>query len=72
MLSVQYHSGHRSDQSNIFRLIMKGKYVIHAPLLVRSLLTNFISQEKLPPGYGGTQGHSIVLGNENYIINNWY
>lgn len=62
LLSVQFHSGHRSDQSNIYRLIMKGKHVIHAPLLVRSLLTNFINQGKLPPGYGGTQGQSIVLG----------
>lgn len=62
MLSVQYHSGHRSDQSNIYRLIMRGKHVIHAPLLVRSLLTNFINQGKLPPQYGYSQGHSGVLG----------
>lgn len=62
MLSVQYHSGHRSDQSIIYRFTMRGKHVIHAPLLIRSLLTNFINQEKLPPGYGGYQGQSIVLG----------
>lgn len=61
-LSIQIHSGRRSDQSNVYRIIMKGKHVIHAPLLIRSLLTNFIGQEKLPPGYGGSHGHSIVLG----------
>lgn len=68
MLSVQYHSGQRSDQSNIYRLIMRGKHVIHAPLLVRSLLTNFISQAKVPVGYNGSQGHSVVLGNFQIIV----
>lgn len=63
MLSVQYHSGCRSEQSSIYKLIMKGKHVIHAPLLVRSLLTNFINLKKIPPGYGATQGYSLVLGN---------
>lgn len=63
MLSVQYHSGCRSNQSSIYKLIMKGKHVIHAPLLVRSLLNNFITLKKVPPGYGGSQGYSIVLGN---------
>lgn len=62
ILSVQYHSGCRSDQSSIYKLIMKGKHVIHAPLLVRSLLTNFINQGKLPPGFGSDQGYSLVLG----------
>lgn len=61
-LSIQIHSGRRSDQSNVYRIIMKGKHVIHAPVLIKSLLTNFINQEKLPPGYGGNHGHSIVLG----------
>ncbi|KAJ8927015.1 hypothetical protein NQ314_020578 [Rhamnusium bicolor] len=62
LLSVQFHSGTRSDQSSVYRLVMRGKHVIHAPVLVRSLLTNFINQQKLPPGYGGGQSHSIVLG----------
>lgn len=70
LLSVQYHSGSRSNQSSIYKLIMKGKHVIHAPLLVRSLLRNFISQEKLPPGCASTQGYSIVLGNKIIVINN--
>ncbi|KAG5891999.1 hypothetical protein JTB14_007747 [Gonioctena quinquepunctata] len=61
-LSVQYHSGIRSDQSATYRLIMRGKHVIHAPVLVKSLLTNFINQRKLPPNYAGNQGHSIVFG----------
>lgn len=62
LLSIQYHSNKRSDQSNIYRLVMRGKHVIHAPVLIKSLLTNFLHQEKLPPGYGNDQGQSVVLG----------
>lgn len=61
-LSVQFHSGRRSDQSNIYHLIMKGKHVIHAPVLVKCLLTNFINQEPTPAAYGTNHGQSIVLG----------
>ncbi|CAH1163331.1 unnamed protein product [Phaedon cochleariae] len=61
-LSVQHNSGERLEQSTIFRLMMKGRHVIHAPILVRSLLTNFINQEKLPPEYSGNDGHNIVFG----------
>ncbi|CAH0550083.1 unnamed protein product [Brassicogethes aeneus] len=61
-LSVQYHSGSRSDQSSIYRLIMKGKHVIHAPILIKSLLSNFISQEHVPAVYANNQGQSLVLG----------
>lgn len=61
-LSVQIHSGRRADHSYIYQLIMKGKHAIHAPLLIKSLLQNFIDQKKSPPGFTENQGNSIVLG----------
>lgn len=61
-LSVQMHSGRRADQSNIYRLVMRGKHAIHAPLLVKSLLQNYIEQKKPSPGFMGNQSHSVVLG----------
>ncbi|KAJ8925444.1 hypothetical protein NQ315_009277 [Exocentrus adspersus] len=63
-LSVQIHNGRRSDHSNIFRVIMIGKHVIHAPVLVKSLLTNFISQEKLPPWLWGQSGTQCGLASD--------
>lgn len=61
-LSIQMHSGGRADQSNIYRLIMKGKHAIHAPLLMKSLLQNYIEQKKPSGGFMGGQSHSVVLG----------
>lgn len=62
LLSVQMHSGNRADQSNIYRLVIKGKHAIHAPLLMKSLLQNYIEQKKPSPGFMGNQSHSVVLG----------
>lgn len=62
LLSVQIHSGRRADHSHIYRLIMQGKHAIHAPLLMKSLLQNFIDQKKAPPGFTGNQSQSVVLG----------
>jgi hypothetical protein len=61
-LSVQLHSGQKSDQSNIYRLIMRGRHTTHAPVLIKSLLINYMNQEKVPAGYGANTGHSVVLG----------
>lgn len=61
LLSVQLHSGRKSDQSNIYRLIMR-KHTTHAPLLIKCLLQNFTNQQKIPVGFGANTGHSIVLG----------
>jgi hypothetical protein len=42
---------------------MQGRYSIHAPLLVKTLLQHFISQDKAPPGlYRSSGGGSIVIG----------
>lgn len=63
LLSVQINSSTRADQSSIYRFIMKGRHAMHAPLLVKSLLQNFIEQEKAPPTYGEHAGHqSVVFG----------
>lgn len=42
---------------------MQGRYAIHAPLLIKTLLRHFTEQKKAPPGlYGNSGGNSIVLG----------
>lgn len=61
LLSVHLQTCVRTDQSNIYRLIMRGKHSIHAPLLIKSLLHNFISMEK-PPSIYGSNHHSFVFG----------
>lgn len=42
---------------------MQGRYAIHAPLLIKTLLQHYMEQKKAPPGlYGNNGGNSIVLG----------
>lgn len=62
LLSVQVHSDRKADQSAVYRVFMRGKHIIHAPILIKCLVVNFINQEKLPPNYTGNNGQSIVLG----------
>lgn len=62
LLSLPRCSGKRSDQSFIFRLAMKGRHIIHAPLLVKNLLNNFVKQEKSSFRFGSDERHSFVLG----------
>lgn len=62
LLSVPIHSGKRPDDCFVYRLIMKGKHIIHAPLLVKKLLTNFMKQERNSYRFGSGQGNSLVLG----------
>ncbi|KAK5648996.1 hypothetical protein RI129_003888 [Pyrocoelia pectoralis] len=63
LLSIHLHSQKKADQCNIYRLIMRGRHAIHAPLLVKSLLFNYIEQQKAPPVYGTNSGNqSIVYG----------
>ena len=52
-----------------FRSLMQGRYSIHAPLLVKTLLHHFVSQEKAPPGmYRSSGGGSIVIGLASMLI----
>lgn len=63
LLSVTLYSQHRADNSTIYRLVMQGRYAIHAPLLIKTLLQHYMEQKKAPPGlYGNNGGNSIVLG----------
>lgn len=61
-LSVQIHTNRKADQSNIYRLLVKGRHSIHAPLFMKGLLQNFIEQKKAPPNFSTNQGQSLVLG----------
>lgn len=52
-----------------FRSLMQGRYSIHAPLLVKTLLHHFVSQEKAPPGlYRSSGGGSVVIGLASKLI----
>lgn len=66
-LSVEMHSRRRADKLNVYRLIMCGKHAIHAPLLMKNLLQNFIDQKKLPPGFTENQSNSLVVGTYMYM-----
>ncbi|XP_066262135.1 dymeclin [Euwallacea similis] len=62
LLSVQFHSGLRADNSSVYSITMKGRHIISAPLFVKCLLNNFINQQPFPATYGTGQGHSLVIG----------
>lgn len=67
-LSVPVYTGKWPEDCFIYRLIMKGKHIIHAPLLTKKLLLNFIKQERNSYRFGSGQGSSIVLGMSTQII----
>lgn len=58
LLSVQMYSARPAQKSNIYKTIMNQKCAIHALLLTKGLLTNFIKQEPVPNNERG----SIVIG----------
>ena len=58
VLSVQMYSARTANKSIIYRLVMQKKCAIHALLLTKSLLTNYVSQRPAPEINGG----SIILG----------
>lgn len=63
LLSLQMFSQRPASKSCIYRSLMQGRYSIHAPLLVKTLLQHFISQDKAPPGlHRSSGGGSIVIG----------
>ncbi|XP_067003661.1 dymeclin isoform X2 [Anabrus simplex] len=62
LLSVQMYSQKPASKSYIYRSLMQGRYSIHAPLLVKTLLQHFIAQEKAPPGLcHNNAGGSLVI-----------
>ena len=58
MLSVQMYSARPASKSIIYRLVMQKKCAIHALVLTKSLLNNFVNQRPPPD----LQGGSIILG----------
>lgn len=63
LLSVPMQSLQRADHSSIFRLVTQGRHSMHAPLLVKSLLENFIEQRKAPFPYGADfNNYGLVFG----------
>lgn len=63
LLSAPMQSSQRADHSSVFRLVTSGRHAMHAPLLVRSLVQNFIDQKRAPPAYGaGSDNQGLVFG----------
>jgi hypothetical protein len=52
------YSARPASKSTIYRIVMQKKCAIHALLLTKSLITNFINQKPAPE----IQGGSIILG----------
>ncbi|XP_041356321.1 dymeclin-like [Gigantopelta aegis] len=62
LLSIQMFQPQATSTFTIFRFMMQGKCAIHAPLLMKALLWNYINQEKIPPElYKGTSESSSML-----------
>uniref|UniRef100_A0A6G1S3Z5 Dymeclin n=1 Tax=Aceria tosichella TaxID=561515 RepID=A0A6G1S3Z5_9ACAR len=57
LLSVQMYSNNQAGQSYIYRTLMYKKCSIHALVLTKTLLNNFIRQDPLPQESG-----SLILG----------
>nr|CAD7393095.1 unnamed protein product [Timema cristinae] len=62
LLSVQMFSQKPAAKSCIYRSLMQGRYSIHSPLLVKTLLQHFIDQQQAPPGLlGHSSGGSLAF-----------
>ncbi|KAJ9586283.1 hypothetical protein L9F63_020077, partial [Diploptera punctata] len=63
LLSVQMFSHRTASKSCIYRSLMQGRYSIHAPLLIKTLLQHFSHQDKAPVGlFKNSPGGSVVIG----------
>ena len=65
LLSMQMYSARPANKSTVYRLVMQKKCAIHALLLTKNLLTNFVNQKPVPEMAGG----SIILGLASGIWN---
>lgn len=57
LLSIQMYSATPSDQSIIYKSLMQKKASIHALILTKTLLINFVKQHPMPD-----EGGSIIIG----------
>lgn len=63
LLSVQMFSTNTSMNSPIYKSVLQGKCSIHALLFTKSLLQNFVRQDKCPESYYRSEGGgSIIIG----------
>ncbi|KAH9369058.1 hypothetical protein HPB48_002596 [Haemaphysalis longicornis] len=63
LLSVQMFSANTSRNSPIYKAMLQGKCSIHALLFTKSLLQNFVRQDKCPESYYRPEGGgSIIIG----------
>ncbi|EEC20238.1 conserved hypothetical protein, partial [Ixodes scapularis] len=63
LLSVQMFSSIPAAKSPIYKSILQGKCSIHALLFTKSLLQNFVRQDKCPNSYHHSEsGGSIIIG----------
>ncbi|KAK0085688.1 hypothetical protein PV325_004634 [Microctonus aethiopoides] len=72
LLSVQLFSPTSAEYSTVFKIIMRNEHSVHAPIVVCTLLHNFVQQEHAPPGLlareaGGSIVFSIAAGLWNVI-----
>ncbi|XP_059158576.1 dymeclin-like isoform X2 [Physella acuta] len=56
LLSIQMFHSKPASQFVIYKILMQGKCAIHAPLLIKALMWNYLNQEKCPPEL--YKGHS--------------
>lgn len=56
LLSIQMFHSQPASQFAVYRILMQGKCAIHAPLLIKALMWNYLNQEKCPPEL--YKGHS--------------
>lgn len=61
LLSIQMFQPQTSSQFSIYRFLMQGRCAIHAPLLMKVLLWNYINQEKCPPELYRTSDEASLL-----------
>lgn len=62
LLSVQLFSPTSAEYSTVFKIIMRNEHSVHAPIIVCTLLHNFVQQEHAPPGLLAREaGGSIVF-----------
>ncbi|GFO41736.1 dymeclin-like [Plakobranchus ocellatus] len=56
LLSIQMYHVRPASQFAVYRMLMQGKCSIHAPMLMKALMWNYLNQEKCPPELYRGQG----------------
>ncbi|XP_050397262.1 dymeclin [Patella vulgata] len=69
LLSIQMFQTQATSNFVLYRFMMQGKCAIHAPLLLKALLWNYINQEKCPAELykGSEEGGSLIVHLTNSV-----